>query len=149
MFHVEDLERDVLEGLDSGELVARRFRSAAATGLMVLKNVEGRKPVVGGQDWVSQRLFPVVRESCPDHPLIREARREALEQILDLPSLRRWLDSRPPVKVRKIRGMSPFTSAWLEPFGREGSEAIQMESPDEALERFHQELFGRAGSPVA
>ncbi|MFM7592603.1 MAG: Lhr-like helicase, partial [Isosphaeraceae bacterium] len=149
MFHQENLRQDVVEGLDRGELVARRFRAAAATGLMVLKNAEGRKPRVGGQDWVSQKLFPVVREACPDHPLLREAQREALEQILDLPALATWLGQGPAVRIRKIRGISPFTTAWLEPFGREGSEAIQVETPDEALSRLHQRLFGREGNFVA
>lgn len=149
MFTLENLRNDVVQGLDKGELVARRFRAAAATGLMVLKNAEGRKPRVGGQDWVSQRLFPVVREACPDHPLLREAQREALEQILDLPALAQWLETGPAIRIRKIRGISPFTTAWLEPFGREGSESIQVETPDEALTRLHQRLFGREGNFVA
>ena len=85
-----DLERfadDVLEGLDRGELPARRFQQVAATGLMVLRNSEpGRRVRVGGMNWVSKRLYPLVKAACPDHPLLRETRREVLEDLLDVPA---------------------------------------------------------------
>src|SRR5262249_51351761 len=29
---------------------------------------------VGGLNWVSTRLYPLVRSICPDHPLLRETR---------------------------------------------------------------------------
>ena len=77
----------MLEGLDRGELPAQRFRYIAATGLMVLRNPEpGRRVRVGGLNWVSSRLFPLVKAACPDHPLLRETRREVLHDLLDLPS---------------------------------------------------------------
>ena len=69
---------DVLEGLDRGDLPAQRFRHVAATGLMVLRNPEraagaGRRPELG-----EPRLYPLVKAACPDHPLLRETRREVL-----------------------------------------------------------------------
>ncbi|MFM1801602.1 MAG: hypothetical protein RJA81_954, partial [Planctomycetota bacterium] len=145
MFHVKSLQEDVLEGIDRGELIARRFRRSATTGFMVLRNVEGGKVRVGGQDWVSRRLFPVVRECCPDHPLIREARREALEELLDLPSVDAFLKTQPTIRTRTLKRMSPFAAAWLKPYVEEATDPIQFESPDDALKRLHQRLFAPAG----
>ena len=96
---------DVLEGLDRGELLARRFRHVAATALMVLRNPEpGRRVRVGGLNWVSTRLYPLVKSACPDHPLLRETRREVLEDILDVPAATRWLAKRPPIRFRASAG---------------------------------------------
>ncbi len=77
----EGFEEDVLEGLDRGDLLARRFRHVAATALMVLRRPEGGRTRVGGLLWVSQRLYPLVKAACPDHPLLRETRREVLEDL--------------------------------------------------------------------
>ncbi len=129
---------DVLEGLDRGELPARRFQQVAATGLMVLRNSEpGRRVRVGGLNWVSKRLYPLVKAACPDHPLLRETRREVLEDLLDVPAALRWLNERPAVRFRSLSAQSPFAAAWIEP-GQVDS--LQFEPPAEALRRLHARL---------
>ena len=133
----------MLEGLDRGELLARRFRHVAATALMVLRNPEpGRRVRVGGLNWVSTRLYPLVQAACPDHPLLRETRREVLEDLLDVPAAERWLASRPAIRFRSLPGLSPFAAAWIEPAS---SEALQFESPGDALRRLHARLTSGAG----
>ena len=132
------LADDVLEGLDRGELLARRFRHVAATALMVLRNPEpGRKVRVGGLNWVSTRLYPLVKAACPDHPLLRQTRREVLDELLDVPAAGRWLASRPTIRFRSLPGLSPFAAAWIEPGS---AEALQFESPGDALRRLHARL---------
>jgi ATP-dependent Lhr-like helicase len=137
LFHCEDFQRDVLEGLDRGELLGRRFQYVAATALMVLKNSEGGRRRVGGMDWVSQRLYPLVRAACPDHPLLRETRREVLDDVLDCASAYRFFKSRPTVRFRRLDGVSPFAAAWL---GAPPGEALLFEPPIEALRRLHARL---------
>jgi ATP-dependent Lhr-like helicase len=133
----ERFEEDVLDGLDRGELLSRRFRHVAATALMVLRRPEGGRTKVGGLLWVSQRLYPLVKAACPDHPLLRETRREVLEEILDAPRALEWLESRPSVRFRVLDGPSPFASAWIDPGG---PEPLRFESPGDALRRLHQRL---------
>ncbi len=137
IFQPEEFACDVLEGLDRGELLARRFRHVAATALMVLRRPEGGRTKVGGLLWVSQRLFPLVQAACPDHPLLREVRREVLEEVLDSRSALEWLTSRPEVRFRALDGPSPFAAAWIDPGG---PEPIRFESPGDALKRLHQRL---------
>lgn len=133
-------EDDVLDGLDRGELLARRFRHVAATALMVLRRPEGGRTRVGGLLWVSNRLYPLVKAACPDHPLLRETRREVLEDCLDAPTALDWLASRPRVRFRSLDGPSPFAAAWIDPGG---PEPVRFESPAEALRRLHQRLVPR------
>lgn len=134
---VEGFEADVLDGLDRGELLARRFRHVAATALMVLRRPEGGKVKVGGTLWVSQRLYPLVQAACPDHPLLRETRREVLEEILDTRTALAWLRSCPTIHFRTLDGPSPFAAAWIDPAG---PEPIRFEAPGDALKRLHARL---------
>ena len=70
LLDLEGFADDVLEGLDRGELPARRFRHVAATALMVLRNPEpGRRVRVGGLNWVSTRLYPLVKSRVPRPPV--------------------------------------------------------------------------------
>jgi ATP-dependent Lhr-like helicase len=135
-----DFETDVLDGLDRGELLARRFRHVAATALMVLRNPEGGRTKVGGLSWVSQRLFPLVTAACPSHPLLKETRREVLEDCLDARAARAWLETKPSPRFRSLDGPSPFASAWIDPGG---AEPLRFEPPQEALKRLHERLVAR------
>ncbi len=134
-----DFADDVVDGLDRGELIARRFRHVAATALMVLRNPEGGRTRVGGMLWVSNRLYPLVRAACPDHPLLRETRREVLEDLLDTRSALDWLASGPTVRFRSLPSLSPFALAWISSSRRE---AISFETADDALGRLHARLLG-------
>lgn len=145
LLDIDRFAEDVLEGLDRGELLARRFRHVATTALMILRNPEpGRRVRVGGLHWASTRLYPLVRAACPDHPLLRQTRREVLEEVLDVPAARNWLERRPPVRFRTLPGLSPFAAAWIEPAA---DDSLRYESPDSALRRLHQRLLsaGAAG----
>jgi ATP-dependent Lhr-like helicase len=128
---------DVIEGIDRGDLAARRFRHVAATALMVLRHPDGVRTRVGGLLWVSNRLYPLVRAACPDHPLLRETRREVLDDLLDTPGALAWLASRPEIRVRALEAGSPFAAAWIDPGG---PEPLRFESPAEALRRLHARL---------
>ncbi len=140
LLSVENLYEDVLEGVDRGDLLSRRFRHVASTALMVLKNPEGGgKQRVGGMNWVSSRLYPLVKACCPDHPLLRETRREVLNDRLDAPAALAWLSSRPPARLRRLSGPSPLAMAWIDPTG---AEQLQFESPSGALKRLHERLVG-------
>jgi ATP-dependent helicase Lhr and Lhr-like helicase len=140
LLSAEGFEEDVLEGLDRGELPSRRFRHIAATALMVLRRPEGGRTRVGGLLWVSTRLYPLVKAACPDHPLLRETRREVLEETLDAPTAREWLKSGPRVRFRTLDGPSPFAAAWIDPVG---PEPVRFESPADALRRLHERLVPR------
>jgi ATP-dependent Lhr-like helicase len=95
--------------------------------------------------WVSQRLYPLVRAACPDHPLLRETRREVLEDLLDVRSALEWLDTGPTIRLRELAGPSPFAVAWVDPSA--SGEALRFESADEALGRLHARLIGATPSP--
>jgi ATP-dependent Lhr-like helicase len=139
----DNLFHDVFEGLDQGELLARRFRHVATTAMMVLKNPEGGKKRVGGLNWVSQRLYPLVKAASPDHPLLRETHRDVLNDLFDTSALLDWLSSKPKLILRNLSAPSPFTIAWIAPSPHE---VIAIETAESALERLHARLVGPSKS---
>lgn len=138
LFRREGFGADLEEALARGELLARRFRHVASTALMVLRNPDGPRTRVGGQDWVSERLYPLVKAACPDHPLLRETRREVLNDLFDVRTAYRWLERLGAVRLRSLPGASPFTVAWLD---AQAAEPLAYASPEEALVRLHHRLF--------
>jgi ATP-dependent Lhr-like helicase len=140
-------EADLFEALQRGQLLARRFRQVAATGLMILSRPEGRPRRVGGQAWVSQRLFPLVQAACPAHPLLRETQREVFEDLLDTPGALRWLESRGPARVRHLQAPSPVAAAWIDPAA--STDALRFESPAQALRRLQRRLATAASQEPA
>jgi ATP-dependent Lhr-like helicase len=97
---------------------------------------------------VSQRLYPLVKAACPDHPLLRETRREVLDDRLDTPAALAWLARRPAVRFRALEGVSPFAAAWVEPgalpAGGPAGDSLRFESPQSALRRLHARLLARS-----
>jgi len=147
LLSLDKLVDDVLEGVDRGELAAQRFRRVAAVALMVLRNPErGKRVRVGGMLWVSKRLYPLVKAACPNHPLLRETRREALHDVLDVPAAAGWLATGPGVRLRRLASPSPFTLAWIAPGA---AEPIHFDTPADALRRLHARMTAAAaGGPA-
>jgi ATP-dependent Lhr-like helicase len=143
---IDGLADDILEGVDRGDLAARRFRHVAATALMVLRNPErGKRVRVGGLLWVSTRLYPLVKAACPDHPLLRETRREVLRDVLDVEAAARWLATRPTPRIRRLAAPSPFALAWIAPAA---AEPLLFDTPADALRRLHARMTAAAaGGP--
>ncbi|MBV9127734.1 MAG: helicase, partial [Verrucomicrobia bacterium] len=91
-------------------------------------------------------LFRVLREHEPEHPLLREAYRQATEFFLDAPRAFAFLDA--------LGGGAAWEWRWVElravsPFGfplfaSRMREALTLESPEEAIERLYQQLVTSA-----
>ena len=69
-------------------------------------------------NWVSSRLYPLVKAACPHHPLLRETRREVLHDLLDVPAAVRWLQSRPVVQTAEAAVSLTLCRGLDQPLGR-------------------------------
>ena len=76
-------EEDLRSALRRSELVKWQFRGVAQTGLMVPRNLPGRQRKQKQMNWSAEVLFRVLEEHEPDHPLLREAYRQATHTFLD------------------------------------------------------------------
>ncbi|MEK6915205.1 MAG: ATP-dependent helicase [Nanoarchaeota archaeon] len=72
------------EAIEKTDVLKRRFRHCAARSLMILRNYKGRSKSVGKQQVNSHFLYSAVNEISRDFPIMREARREVLNDLMDI-----------------------------------------------------------------
>ena len=127
------------EAIEKTEVLRRRFRHCASRSLMILRNYKGREKSVGKQQVHSGFLFVAVKKISNEFPILREARREVLEDLMDIKNttkVLKWMESG-EVKVKKVR--TPLVS----PFGlnlmlQGRSDLIKMEDRASFLKRMHE-----------
>ncbi len=80
-----DLLREVMKhALEKTEVLGRRFRHCAGRALMILRNYRGRNKSVGKQQLSSRLLISAVKKIDNDFIILKEARREVLEDLMDI-----------------------------------------------------------------
>ena len=80
----KELRKILDEAIEKTDVLRRRFRHCAARSLMILRNYKGRSKSVGKQQVHSHFLLSAVKEISKDFPILREARREVLEDLMDV-----------------------------------------------------------------
>ncbi|MBN2051971.1 DEAD/DEAH box helicase [Candidatus Woesearchaeota archaeon] len=70
--------------LDKTEVLNRRFRHCAARALMILRAYKGYTKSVGRQQSSSRLLLSAVKRISNEFPILEEARREVLEDLMDI-----------------------------------------------------------------
>lgn len=106
----EHLLEDIAASLNSGELAHRRFREIARVSGLVFQGFPGANKGARQLQASASLFFEVFRDHDPENLLLDQARREVLEQELDLHRLRHALArlrARRPVSVMLERP-SPF-----------------------------------------
>lgn len=79
-----DLRALLSIAIDNSEVMKRRFRHCATRSLMILRNYLGRTKRVGRQHISSQILLNAVRRISTDFFIIKETKREVLEDMMDI-----------------------------------------------------------------
>ena len=107
---------------------------------MILRSYKGRSKSVGRQQMHSHFLFAAVKKLSDEFPILREARREVLEDLMDLENAKlvlKWIqEGRVKIKVRETPLPSPFaTNLILQGY----SDLIKLEDRQEFLKRMHEE----------
>ncbi len=133
--------KDVLESaIEKTDVLARRFRHCAARSLMILRNYRGRSKTVGKQQMKSHFLLHAVKKLSNEFPILREARREVLEDLMDIENAKKVIDwiskGKIKIKFRITKIPSPFAANLV----IQGySDLIKIEDRQEFLKRMHQE----------
>jgi ATP-dependent Lhr-like helicase len=135
----KDLKTILKEAVERTEVLQRRFRHCAARSLMILRNYKGREKSVGKQQVHSGFLLTAVRKISLEFPILREARREVFEDLMDVSSAEKvlkWIETG-KVRVKLVRNVivSPFgVNLMLQ--GR--TDLIRMEDKAKFLKRMHE-----------
>jgi ATP-dependent Lhr-like helicase len=135
-------ERDLAIALRGSELVKWQFRGVAQTGLMVPRNLPGKKRKQKQLSWSAEVLFRVLEQHEPAHPLLVEAYRQATHTFLDAESAYRFLDEVQDFdwKLLELPVVSPFSFAIYASVIKEN---MMLEDPTAAIERIYREMYAK------
>ena len=135
----ENLEEILKEAIEKSDVLARRFRHCATRSLMILRNYKGVKRSVGKQQMKSHFLISAVRKISSEFPILREARREVLQDLMDIENCKlvvQWIkEGRVKLKIRDTELPSPFALGII----MQGqSDMIRIEDKQAFLKRMHE-----------
>ena len=135
----ENLEEVLKEAVERTDVLARRFRHCAARSLMILRNYKGNTRSVGKQNMKSHFVLAAVRKISSEFPILREARREVLEDLMDIGNTKlvlQWIkEGRVKLKIRDTELPSPFALGII----MQGqSDLIKIEDKMSFLKRMHE-----------
>lgn len=144
----ENAERDLGAALRGSELVKWQFRGVAQTGLMVPRNLPGKKRKQKQLSWSAEVLFRVLERHEPDHPLLLEAYRQATHTFLDAEAAYGFLAGVQDFewKLVELPVVSPFSFAIYASVIKEN---MMLEDPTAAIERIYREMYAKVESVVS
>jgi len=135
----ENLEEVLTEAIERTDILARRFRHCAARSLMILRNYKGHDKSVGKQQMKSHFLLNAVRKISKNFPILKEARREVLEDLMDIENAKRVIkrinDKMIKIEIIEVKLPSPFT---LNLLIQGHTDLIRIEDKQAFLKRMHE-----------
>ena len=124
--------------IENSEVLKRRFRHCATRSLMILRSYKGKTKRVGRQQVSSMILLAAVRRISNDFAILKEARREVLEDLMDIDNavkiLKNIEDGKIKIKEINTKIPSPFAFNILMQ-GR--MDMLRMEDRVEFLRKMH------------
>lgn len=135
----QNLEGILKQAIEKTDVLKRRFRHCASRGLMILRSYKGRTKSVGKQQIHSHFLLAAVKKISDEFPILREARREVLEDVMDIRNTKEILkmieSGKMKFKVIRVPLVSPFG---LNLFVQGHADFIKMEDRIKFLKRMHE-----------
>ena len=142
LLKTEDFRLILEQAIERSEIMQRHFRHCAARSLMILRDYLGRKKSVGRMQVGSKILFNAVKRISNDFPILKEARREVLEDLMDYPHAQQIIAGITDGKIAVKEVVTPFPSPFAFGLIMEGySDVIKIEDKQEFLRRMHQQVL--------
>ncbi len=141
-----DLRTVLKQAIEDSEILKRRFRHCATRALMILRQYKGWEKSVAKQQSSSTLLLKAVKRIDPDFCILREARREVMEDAMDLENAEKviaWLKEN-KLKVEKIQLSFPSPFAF-NIFAAGRSDLVKIDNRLEFLKRMHAKVLEKIG----
>ena len=138
-FKTNDFKQICVNSIENSEVLKRRFRHCAGRALMIIRNYKGREKPVGRQQVSAQILINAVRALNPDFPILKEARREVLEDLMDIESALLVIDGieKGKIKIKQRETSLPSPFSW-QLFSQGLSDLVKMEDRLNFIKRMHE-----------
>ena len=131
--------RKILDlSINNSEILKRKFRHCAVRSLMILRSYKGKSKRVGRQQMSSMLLINAVKRISEDFPILKEARREVLEDNMDINNLKIVLErvEKEEIEIKEIYTQIPSPFAFnIALQGR--TDMLRMEDKAKFLREMH------------
>ncbi len=98
--------------IENTEILSRRFRHVAARGFLILRNYKGYEKSVGKQQRLSQTMMNLLKRIDPEFPLLIEAKREVIEDVMDIEAVEDYINK---IREGKIKVEVDYTEEVASP----------------------------------
>ncbi|TKJ16971.1 ATP-dependent helicase [Candidatus Woesearchaeota archaeon B3_Woes] len=138
----KDIDKIMDMAIDKTEVLKRRFRHCATRSLMILRNYKGRVKRVGRQQVSSMILMSALKRINPNFSILKEAKREVLEDLMDINNTKYILKE---IEAKKIR-IEEISTLVPSPFAfgliAQGyTDIMKIEDKIEFLRRMHNQVL--------
>ncbi|MEK6969622.1 MAG: ATP-dependent helicase [Nanoarchaeota archaeon] len=137
--------RVILEtAIEKSEVLSRRFRHCATRSLMILRQYLGQKKNTGRMQVGSKILFNAVKRIDNNFPILKEARREVMEDLMDCQHAQEVINQLKDGTITIIEKYTEIPSPFAFSLVSEGySDVIKIEDRQEFLRRMHQQVLAK------
>lgn len=137
--------RKVMEfAIEKTEVMKRRFRHCASRSLMILRNYKGIRKRVGRQQVGSMILMAALKRIDPNFSILKEARREVLEDLMDIDNAQLILEGIEKDKIKLEEAYTEMPSPFAFNLILQGyTDILKMEDKIEFLKRMHQNVLAK------
>ncbi len=130
--------------IEHTEVLRRRFRHCATRAMMILRSYMGHQKRVGKQQVSSMILLNAVKRIDPNFCILKEARREVLEDLMDIENAQKVIDG---IEQKKILIKEIYTSL-PSPFAlnlilQGFSDIMKIEDKIEFVRRMHEQIMAK------
>jgi len=146
LIKTEKLNLIMSAAIDKSEVFNRRFRHCASRALMILRNYKGRRKRVGRQQVSSMILRTALRRIDPQFSILKEAKREVLEDLMDIENTRKVIEGieEGKIKITEIHTRLPSPFAFnIALMGY--MDILKIEDKMEFLKRMHEMVRAKIG----
>ncbi|MDR1721634.1 MAG: ATP-dependent helicase [Methanobrevibacter sp.] len=110
----ETLKKTLIKSIEDSETLSSRFRHCAGRSLMTLRRYKGKEKTVGRQHVRGKILKKFVKEIDENFPILKESRREVIEDYMDIENAKRvlqWIESN-QLEIKTINTIIPSPFAF-------------------------------------
>ena len=113
---------------------------------MIVRNYRGREKSVGKQQMNARLLLSAVKRIGNDFPILRETRREVLEDAMDIKhaeQLLKWIENKEiEIKIKTAELPSPFA---LNLYSQGYADIMRIEGRLQFIQRMHEKIMRKIG----
>ena len=145
----ENIEEILIKASDKTETLAARFRHCAGRSLMILRRYKGNEKSVSRQQVKGKILLKFVKDLDENFSILREARREVIEDYMDVKNAKKVLEmiQGGRMNLKRIDTQIPFPFAF-NLVAQSYLDVLKYEERIEFIRRMHQAIIKEIGDEI-